>query len=236
MSGNPPPNPFRWARGGCLLWAGLAVLLLVVLGIISINVLWGGEEGGGPRPDRVQAGASPTATTPAGTPAASPTPAGADRWTVVVTDPAGGLALLREGSPELPHRQRSMAAAGIEVLELVGGQYEDPGQTVVVDFYGGTLAEPLTGAQMDGSAAGLLQATFAANFPNLTPDGEQVRQYDAGPLGGFVGCSSYDGGSYSACGWLDEQTIGYAFVIGGTEADTAALLLDLRADTEVRDG
>lgn len=213
MSGNQ-----KWLAAGM---AGLVVL--VVLGIVLLR------PDNRDDPGRIAAGATAT-------PQSSPTPAPppeADRWTVVVADPAGGLALQREGGPELPHRQDSMARAGIEVIEVVGGGYQ--GETLSVEFYGGTLAEPLTAGQVDERAGGLLQTTFAVNFPNLTPVQEQVRRYDAGPLGGQVGCSSYDGGYY-ACGWLDEQTIGYVFVIGGTEAGTAALLLSLRADTEVRGG
>jgi hypothetical protein len=213
--------------GSRLTWAGLSVIglaLLVVLGIVAL------------RPDdrdQQPTTIAPTSTAPAAPadlPSLTPEP---DRWRVVVADPAGGLALLREGSPELPVRQSGMADAGIEVIELVGGGYEVSSETPSVEFYGGTLAEPLTGQELADSASTLLQTTFRVNFPNLTPVDEQIRAYDAGPLGGQLGCTTYDG-DYYACGWLDEQTIGYVFVIGGTEAGTAELLLSLRADTELR--
>jgi hypothetical protein len=151
---------------------------------------------------------------------------------VVLADPAGGRALFRSGGPEIPLRQTAMANAGVAVLELVGGRYEGPGDALTVDLLGGTLAQPLTGPQVDAAAGAMLETTFRVNFPNLTPL-DELRKYEAGPLGGQVRCASYDGGYY-ACGWLDEQTIGYVFVVGGTEADTAALLVTMRAAVEVR--
>jgi hypothetical protein len=181
----------------------------------------------------VVAGGTPTATAPAGTPAASPPPAEVDRWAVVLADPAGGRALLGTGGPEVAYRQTLLADLGLEVVELVGGRYEGSGEAASVDFHGGTLVEPRTAAELDQSAGDLLAAAFEANFPNLTPVDDQVREYGAGPLGGRLWCTSYPDGYY-ACGWLDEQTVGYVFVIGGSEAGAADLLVQMRADLEVR--
>ena len=170
-------------------------------------------------------GTSTAGTDPAGDATSAASPAqDAPRWVVVLSQQAGGLALTFSGGPELPVRENSMVNASIAVENLVGGRYESTGGDVV-DFHGGTLAGP----PLDARAT--IETTFRANFPNLTPDDES-RQYDAGELGGEVWCESYSIGS-SACGWVDEWTIGYVFIVGGDEPDTAALLVEMRPDLEV---
>ena len=218
------PNP------GCLAWsAGLAVAA-VLAAIAGLFLLLGPD---GPEPARI-AGAESPSPPPASQPAAPASPAAEpDRWTVELADPAGGRPLLRSGGPELAYRQTRLGDVDLAVAELVGGSYEGSGDARTIEFYGGTLTRPLAAAELEQSAAGRLQAGFAVNFPNLTPVDDQVRQYDPGPLGGQLWCTSYQDGYY-ACGWLDEQTLGYVFVIGGSEAGTAELLVRLRADTEVR--
>jgi hypothetical protein len=237
-AGNPPPTLRPDAPGclpvspGCLAWLiGLSVLALALVIGLGFGLLRD-DDPDGPIPG------GPVPGGPIGPsrdyPEASPTTADtSDRWAVVMTDPAGGRALLRDGGPEVPHRQTAMAGAGVSVLELVGGRYEGTGEVLSIDLFGGTLAQPLTGPQVDAAAEAMLETTFRVNFPNLTPLDNQLRPYHPGPLGGQVQCASYDGG-YSACGWLDEQTIGYVFVVGGTEADAAAMLVSMRSDVEMR--
>jgi hypothetical protein len=76
------------------------------------------------------------------------------------------------------------------------------------------------------------EAVFAANFPNLTAPSE-LTQHEAGPLGGEVWCASYPDVGSSACGWIDQTTVGYAFGSGLTEADLAGRLVDMRNDIEI---
>ena len=217
----------RWCpvAGVCLYWS-LGLLLLLGLGgsLLFIYLQDGAEdlaEG-----DRVtnQTEPSPAVPSPGGDPPAERP----DPVRLVLPDEAGGLTLTFSGGGEVPARQAAMDAAGVEVTELVGGRYEDG--DVLVDFHGGGLAEPLTPAQVDESGRELLETTFAANFPNLTP-GESTG-YDPGSLGGQVWCTSYADPASHACGWVDERTIGYVFRTGTGEGDTAALLRDMREDIQ----
>lgn len=241
MAGSPqpglPPQPEMYppadapgclpARPGCLLWSAGA-FAAVVLGAILLYLMVLRPGGDDPEPGRVVAGGTPTATAPA----ASPPPAEPDRWAVELADPAGGLSLAGEGGAEVAYRQEVLAGIGVEVIELVGGQYEGSADAPSVSFHGGTLVEPRDAAELAEPAGELLAEAFAVNFPNQTPTGD-AREHDAGPLGGQLWCVSYQDGSF-ACGWLDEQTIGYVFVFGGSEAGAAELLVKMRADLEVR--
>jgi hypothetical protein len=202
--------------------------LLVMVGAVSIFALVEALDlVGGPEERRGQAGGPTQQATPEATPAATPSPPPLDpQWTVLLPDPAGGLPLARSGGSELPHRESAMQQAGIPVTNLVGGQYGMPDGSVAIDFFGGELE-----AAPGGSGQETLEATFRANFPNLTPAGP-AREYEPGELGGEVWCVSYTEAASSACGWVDEWTIGYVFALNTDQADSADWLLRLRADTE----
>ena len=210
------------ASRGCLGWVLGGGLLLGLTGALLFFLFSNGDDPDGEQAGPPGAAPSPTAAAPAEpTPVVAPQPAGFD-----LPERAGGLDLTFSGGPEVQARQDSMQRAGIAVTELVGGRYE--GGDVVVTFHGGGLAEPLTAAQVDGTGRELLETTFAVNFPNLIPGGSTG--YDPGALGGQVWCTAYDDVSSHACGWLDEETIGYVFRTGGQEADTAELLGRMRGD------
>jgi hypothetical protein len=163
--------------------------------------------------------------------------------TVDLPGQAGGLERQHvPGGPELEHRQDALARIGLPLRALVSDRYaaaDDPSMSVT--FYGGELAGPMAGPQVEQSARDLLEAAFEASFPNLTAV-EPSQQYEAGPLGGQVWCRTYDIGVFEpqhvyACGWLDEWTLGFLFVgtpaaLDLTEADAADLLVAMRADIE----
>jgi hypothetical protein len=207
---------------GCLYWAlGLLVLLGLGGSLLFVYLQDRAEEPpGGDRVTSEQRQESPAPPSPGGDPPAEQP----DPVRLVLPDEAGGLDLTFSGGPEVAARQASMERAGIAVTELVGGRYE--GGDVLVTFHGGGLAEPLTTAQVDENGRELLETTFAANFPNLTPGASTG--YDAGPRGGQVWCTAYDDVSSHACGWLDEETVGFVFRSGGAESDTADLLVRMR--------
>jgi hypothetical protein len=209
---------------GCLGWLLGGGLLLGLTGALLFFLFANGDDPDGGQAGPPGAAPSPTATAPAEpTPVVAPEPAGFD-----LPEQAGGLDLTFSGGPEARARQDAMERAGIAVTELVGGRYE--GGDVLIDFHGGGLAEPLTPAQVDESGRELLETTFAASFPNLTPG--QSTGYDPGPRGGEVWCTAYDDTASHACGWVDERTIGFVFRTGTAEADTAALLRDMREDIQ----
>jgi hypothetical protein len=113
-----------------------------------------------------------------------------------------------------------------------------------VHFWGVELAEPPPPPQAVGSAMVKDAFDLGVNGGGRTfvPRSE-LRQYDAGPLGGQVWCQTFRDTlipqtSY-ACGWVDQSTVGTISVshyaiedLRLSEAKAAPLLVRMRGDIE----
>jgi hypothetical protein len=116
-----------------------------------------------------------------------------------------------------------------------------------VAFWGAELAEPRApdGPKAIEEAFGRAGLGASAGFAATS---DQLRSYDAGPLGGQVWCQTYKyqvlkTTTFYACGWMDQGTVGTIVVndyavadLGLTEAGAATLLVAMRKDIEQKLG
>jgi hypothetical protein len=165
---------------------------------------------------------------------------------LTIPDRAGGLANVeigsgQEGGPTRPDQNRPVG--GVPVRRVVQGLFQAGDGLGRVYFWGVEFAEPPSpqalGFATIEEAFGMGVTSGNVHIPVSEP-----RQYDTGPLGGQVWCRTFrhvlltTQTSY-ACGWVDQSTVGTISVghdaiqdLGLTEADAAALLVQMRADIE----
>jgi hypothetical protein len=166
---------------------------------------------------------------------------------LTIPDRAGDLAKVEIGTGQEGGRSnqpdQNRPVGGVPVRRVVQGLFQADSGTLGAYFWGVEFAEPPP-PQAVGSAT--IEAAFVMG---VTSGGVDVpvfepRQYDPGPLGGQVWCQTFrhvlltTQTSY-ACGWVDQSTIGTISIghsaivdLGLTEANAAALLVEMRADIE----
>jgi hypothetical protein len=167
---------------------------------------------------------------------------------LTIPDRAGGLSKLQLGSGQEGGRASQpdqKPVGGVPVRRTVQGLFQAGNGLGRVYFWGVELAEPpppqSIGAATIKEAFGLGVSSGGVDAPS-----SEARQYDAGPLGGQVWCQTLKHTLLStqtryACGWMDQSTIGTISVshdaiedLGLTEADAAALLVQMRSDIETQ--
>jgi hypothetical protein len=163
-----------------------------------------------------------------------------------VPDRAGGLdrVELRSGSgaerPGQPESPQSLA--GVPVRRTVFGLYRLGSGPGGAPFWGAEFAEAQPPSVVDRTGEHVILAAFdRSGLPAsgaIAPTSSEMRQYDAGPLGGRVWCQTYEykvlkKGTLVACGWVDQWTVGTIVVNpAADEVGVAARLVAMRADIE----
>ncbi|HZN74466.1 MAG TPA: hypothetical protein VFC00_22585 [Micromonosporaceae bacterium] len=162
---------------------------------------------------------------------------------LTIPDRAAGLTKLALGSGQegnWPSPPQNRPIGTIPVRRTAFGLYQAGRGLGRVYFWGAELAQPPPVDQTIVEQA-LGMGVIAGGL--LVPNSSQLRQYDAGPLGGQVWCQTYRhkvlAQTLYGCGWVDQSTVGtisvndYALTeLGLTEAEAAALLVRMRADIE----
>jgi hypothetical protein len=165
---------------------------------------------------------------------------------LTIPDRAGGLARIelgsgQEGGSTRPDQNRPVG--GVPVRRTVQGLFQAGDGLGRVYFWGVEFAEAPSpeaiGSATIAEALGLGVAGGGVDVPV-----SELRRYDAGPLGGQVWCQTLQHTLLTTqtsyvCGWVDQSTVGTFSVshdaiqdLGLTEADAAALLVQMRADIE----
>jgi hypothetical protein len=119
-------------------------------------------------------------------------------------------------------------SAEVDLDKAVGAVYTDPGtadQNVL--FFGGTTLIWTPESDLDTAF-------------NLVSDDQSpvtgLHEVDAGKLGGTMKCGSTtaDGSAMTVCGWADHGSLALAMFPNRPEADSAALLREIRAAAQTR--
>lgn len=119
-------------------------------------------------------------------------------------------------------------SAEVDLDKAVGAIYTDTGTTDQnVLFFGGTTLIWTPEADLD------------AAFDLVSDDQSAVtglHEVDAGELGGTMKCGSTtaDGSDMTVCGWADHGSLALAMFPNRPEADSAALLREIRAAAQTR--
>jgi hypothetical protein len=121
---------------------------------------------------------------------------------------------------------RDAIAADASLVGTVGAVYTDPagpGRSILL--FGGTGSINAPAARLD-SAFGLLN--------DQTGSVTGIHEEPAGPLGGVLKCgtSNGDGGSMTACGWADDDSLVLGLFPGRPVDQAADLLRQLRTAME----
>ncbi|NUR50260.1 MAG: hypothetical protein HOV71_19205 [Hamadaea sp.] len=161
-------------------------------------------------------------------------PTGYEMWTqkdATLTTPANAAGLTldtTDAAKSAADDLRTVLDAGFSLDETVAGVYGDPAQASrSVLFVGGTAFLGRPGKELD---------QLFALLDDQAGGVRDVRDVDAGSLGGVMRCGAAEGSdsAMTICGWADHGSIALAMFPERTADESATLLRDLRTAIEHR--